>query len=115
MNLKVSYFNLPVPDLKAARSFYRDQLGFEETWREGDEACAFALPGTTIQLMLIQREPQHPDRAGLVFLIPSVDDFYEAQQSAIRFHGKPVDIPGNGRWVGALDATGHGLYFADIE
>lgn len=75
MDLKVTYFNLPVADLDAARAFYRDRLGLEETWREGDAACAFGLPGTTIQLMLTVQTPDESERAGLVFLIPSVDAF----------------------------------------
>lgn len=115
MDGKLTYIYLPVPDLKAARTFYRDQLGFDETWREGDLTCAFALPGTTIQLMLNQTKTDDPDRAGMVFTIPSVDNFYEAQQTAINFTHEPHSIPGNGRWVGASDGTGHSVYFADIE
>lgn len=115
MDGKVTYFYLPVSDLKAARTFYRDQLGLDETWREGETTCAFALPGTTIQLMLNQATPDDPDRAGMVFTIPSVDSFYQAQQATLNFTEEPRDIPGNGRWVGAKDAAGHSLYFADIE
>ena len=115
MDGKLTYVYLPVTDLKAARTFYRDTLGLDETWREGEATCAFALPGTTIQLMLNQVAPDAPDQMGMVFTIPSVDNFYQAQQAALSFIEEPHDIPGNGRWVGARDVAGHGLYFADIE
>lgn len=115
MDGTLTYFYLPVSDLKAARTFYRDQLGLAETWREGETTCAFALPGTTIQLMLNQAVPEDPDKAGMVFTIPSVDNFYQAQQATLNFTEEPHDIPGNGRWVGAKDVAGHSLYFADIE
>ena len=115
MDGKLTYVYLPVSDLKAARTFYRDILGLAETWREGDDTCAFALPGTTVQLMLNRIAPDDADRVGMVFTIPSVDSFYQQQQATIQFIEEPHDIPGNGRWVGARDAAGHTLYFADIE
>lgn len=115
MEGKLTYIYLPVLDLPAARTFYRDKLGLEESWREGELTCAFALPGTTIQLLLNQTTPDDPDTAGVVFTIPSVEQFYQQQQEQITFTDQPHDIPGNGRWVSAKDASGHGLYFADIE
>lgn len=115
MDGKLTYFYLPVPDLQAARTFYRDQLGLEEAWREGETTCAFSLPGTTIRLMLDQTTADDPDTAGMIFTIPSVEQFYHDQQEHITFTGEPRDIPGNGRWVAAKDNSGHGLYFANVE
>lgn len=115
MDGKLTYIYLPVRDMAAARMFYRDQLGLEETWREGDTTCAFALPGTTVQLMLNLTTEADPDTAGLTFTIPSVDAFYNERQETITFTDEPHAIPGNGRWVSAKDVSGHGLYFADIE
>lgn len=111
----LTYVYLPVTDLSAARTFYRDTLGLEESWREGEMACAFKLPGTTVQLMLNQTTAADPDTAGLVFTIAAVDPFFHEQQANIAFTGQPQAIPGNGRWVAAKDVSGHGLYFADVE
>jgi catechol 2,3-dioxygenase-like lactoylglutathione lyase family enzyme len=111
MDGKLTYVYLPVSDMDAARKFYRDELGFEESWREGEDTCAFQIPGTTVQLMLDKGESP----AGLVFTIPSVERFFEERQSRINFTRQPADIPGNGRWVPAKDVSGNGVYFADIE
>ena len=43
---------LPVPDLTAALAFYRDTLGWEEGWREGDATATVKFPGGSVQLML---------------------------------------------------------------
>jgi hypothetical protein len=32
--------------------FYRDELGLDEAWREGDGTVAFELPGSSVRLML---------------------------------------------------------------
>src|SRR5713226_8516291 len=42
---------LPAREMNSALQFYRDQVGLEEVWREGDLAIAFQLPGTTVQLI----------------------------------------------------------------
>jgi len=115
MKGKFSNVYLPVRDLKAARDYYRDVLGLEETWREGEIGCAFALPGSTVQLMLMLADEGNTDTAGMVFKVENVDKFYEEQQGKINFTSSPFDIPGDGRWVSAKDASGHGLYFVDIE
>jgi hypothetical protein len=33
-------------------ALYRDELGWEEAWREGDTTVSLKLPGTDVQLML---------------------------------------------------------------
>ena len=50
--MKLSYFYVSVPELQPALSFYRDDLGLDEAWREGEGTVAFELPGTPVQLML---------------------------------------------------------------
>jgi catechol 2,3-dioxygenase-like lactoylglutathione lyase family enzyme len=114
MKAKLTYVYLPVRDLKAARDYYRDVLGLEETWREGDIGCAFALPDTPVQLMLMLAEDGSSDAAGMVFNVDSVDKFHAEQRGKIDFAGEPFDVPGGGRWASAKDASGHGLYFVDI-
>lgn len=113
MDSKVTYFYLSVPDLKAARTFYRDTLGLEEAWREGETTCAFKLPGTEVQLMLDQNEHNTSGLSGLVFTVPDTDAFYA--QRPFDYHNPPLDIPGGGRWVGANDGSGNSFYVADIQ
>lgn len=112
MEGNLCFFYLPVSDIKSVLSFYRDQLGLEEAWREGDSTVSFKLPGTDVQLMLDQDNTNLTDPAGPVFKIASVDEFFASQQEGIQFVREPVDIPG-GRWVGAKDTSGNGVYFLD--
>lgn len=51
--MKLVFINQPVDDLAAAVAFYRDVLGFEEAWREGDDTVAFREPGGAAQIMLV--------------------------------------------------------------
>jgi catechol 2,3-dioxygenase-like lactoylglutathione lyase family enzyme len=115
MQGKFSNVYLPVRDLKAARDFYRDVLGMEEAWREGEIGCAFVLPGSTTQVMLMLANEGDADTPGMVFRVESVDKFYKENQGKIDFTGIPFDIPGDGKWVSAKDVSGHGLYFVDID
>jgi catechol 2,3-dioxygenase-like lactoylglutathione lyase family enzyme len=50
--MKLSYFYVSVPELQPALAFYRDELGLDEAWREGDGTVAFELPGSSVRLML---------------------------------------------------------------
>jgi hypothetical protein len=52
-------------------SFYRDKLGLEESWREGEGTVGFKVPGTDIELMLDVYEEGAPDTTGPMFVIPS--------------------------------------------
>jgi predicted enzyme related to lactoylglutathione lyase len=113
MDGKMTFIYLPVADMAAARTFYRDQLGLQEAWRQGDASCAFGLPGTDVQLMLTATSVSPQTRAGMVFHVADVESFYQENQGQIDFQGQPYPIPGVGRWVGALDASGNGIYFAD--
>src|SRR5690606_39101611 len=38
--MKLSYIYVSVPDLKEALVFYRDELGLDEAWREGESTVA---------------------------------------------------------------------------
>ena len=52
------------------------------------------------------------DTVGPMFLIPSVDAFYAANQGTMEFVRKPADIP-PGRWATVKDPSGNCLYFYD--
>jgi hypothetical protein len=49
--LKLEFLFVPTSDLGASLGLYRDGLGFNEVWREGDATVALALPGSDVQLL----------------------------------------------------------------
>jgi len=42
--VKLVFINQPVTDLDQAVTFYRDVLGFEEAWREGEDTVSSTCP-----------------------------------------------------------------------
>jgi catechol 2,3-dioxygenase-like lactoylglutathione lyase family enzyme len=44
--MKLEFCYLPTTDLAASLRLYRDALGFDELWREGDTTVGLAIPGT---------------------------------------------------------------------
>ena len=75
MDGNTSFIIMPVHDMKGARTFYRDQLGLIEAWREGEGTVAFQLPNTDIQLLVSLVEEGSLLTAGPGFTIPSTDEF----------------------------------------
>lgn len=111
MNLAFVY--LPVKDIKDALALYRDTLGFEESWREGDSAVGLVLPGTEVQLMIDQDTPPN-DKPGPFFAVDSVDDFYAANVSTLSFNAPPKNIP-PGRYVSFDDPWGNRVHVLDMS
>jgi catechol 2,3-dioxygenase-like lactoylglutathione lyase family enzyme len=112
MDGKMTFVYMPVRDMKKALAYYRDQLGFDEAWREGDRTVVFKLPGSETELMLDLNEAEAT--SGPMFIIPSVDEFYAAQQGKLDFVNAPVDIR-PGRLVTMRDPFGNMLYFVDMS
>lgn len=112
MHGTLCFFLVPVRDIKKAKTFYRDVLGLEESWREGENTIAFKLPGSEVELMVDQIIEGGPEVPGPIFLVPSVDELYTSQKESIDFVSEPADTP-DGRWVSAKDSSGNGLYFTD--
>lgn len=66
MNWTLNAVYLPVHEMNKALTFYRDQIGLEEAWRESDLAMAFLLPATHVQLIIGQsRDRPRCRRSGL--------------------------------------------------
>ena len=70
--MKLEFWYAPVTDLSAALALYRDTLGWEEAWREGELTASLALPGTEVQLMLDAHNAYVP---GPIFIVDRVADF----------------------------------------
>lgn len=90
MNLTFLY--QPVSNLDEAVTFYRDVLGLDEAWREGDETAAFALPDTGIQLMLDASSANSGGPGGF-YEVENVDDFYAARRDSAKWVTPPEDLP----------------------
>jgi len=110
--MKLTFLYQPVDDLAAAVAFYRDELGLDESWREGDTTAAFRLPGTEVELMLDIPAGDGPEwRAGGFFAVDSVTDFV-AKHPDIKWVGDVIDMPG-GQAAAFLDPAGHTVHVFD--
>lgn len=110
--MKLTYLYQPVKDLPAAVAFYRDTLGLDESWREGETTAAFRLPGTEIELMLDVPPDDGPQwKPGGFFQVDSVDRFL-ADHPGLTPAADPIDIPG-GRSASFLDPSGNVLHLLD--
>jgi catechol 2,3-dioxygenase-like lactoylglutathione lyase family enzyme len=105
--VQLTFILAPVPDLAAALPFYRDTLGLDEAWREGDRTVAFQLPGREVQIMVVA----DGDPAGPMYRVDSVMAFL-ADHPEIKFFMEPRPIPG-GSVAGFHDPTGNVSYVFD--
>lgn len=111
--MKLSLIYMPVKDLAAALALYRDTLGFEEAWREGDLTAGLTLPGTEVELMLDQDSPED-DKPGPFFQVDDVDAFYAARKDELAFVAPPTSIP-PGRYVAFDDPSGNRIHVLDLS
>ncbi|MFO7546802.1 MAG: VOC family protein [Trueperaceae bacterium] len=111
--MQLSFVYLPVANLKAALALYRDTLGFEEAWREGDFTCGLQIPGTAVQLMLDQDTPAG-DKAGPFFEVDDVDGFFAEHEGKLAFNAPPKDIP-PGRYTSFDDPWGNRIHVLDTS
>src|SRR5262245_24518378 len=52
MPLPIAFIYLPTRDLDASLHLFRDVLGHDELWREGDDTVGLGVPGSDVALML---------------------------------------------------------------
>lgn len=110
--MQLTMFYYPTRDVKASVRFYRDILGWEEAWREGETTVAFRLPGTDVQLMIDHEENPATGRPGIFLRVDSVDAFYRENRHRLDFVGEPIDIP-PGRYVVFNDPAGNAVHVYD--
>ena len=108
--MKLGYIYTPVKDFEAALRFYRDTLGFEEFWREGELAAGFKLPDSNVALM-IDRDPREEGTSAF-FAVDSVDEFYEKRKDELDFLFEPREIP-PGKYVAFADPSGNPVRIMD--
>jgi catechol 2,3-dioxygenase-like lactoylglutathione lyase family enzyme len=112
--MKLTFIYQSVEDLPAALAFYRDELGLDEAWREGESTVAFELPGSPVQLMLDTR-PDDSERwnSGAFFQVDDVVAFTK-QHPDIRWIGEVMDVPG-GRSAAFSDPSGNIVHVFDQQ
>jgi catechol 2,3-dioxygenase-like lactoylglutathione lyase family enzyme len=108
--MKLEFLYTPVTDLKAALALYRDALGWEEAWREGDSTVSLKLPGSDVLLML--DETESGEGFGPIFVVESVERFHAGRPGDLRTRVEPQEIPG-GSMVTYEDPSGHPIYVLD--
>jgi catechol 2,3-dioxygenase-like lactoylglutathione lyase family enzyme len=110
--MKLVFLFHPVKNLKESLAFYRDTLGFEEAWREGEHTVALSLPNSDVRLMIEDDELELS--AGGIFLVDSVDNFFNENKNILEFVKEPIDIP-PGRYAIYKDNSGNPLRIIDFS
>jgi predicted enzyme related to lactoylglutathione lyase len=105
--MKLTFIYAPVADLNAAIAHYRDVLGLDESWREGDHTVAFQLPDTDVQIMVSVDE----GAAGPMYLVDDVAAFIEAHPK-LEVAIPHTEIP-DGHRAGFVDPAGNLMYVLD--
>jgi predicted enzyme related to lactoylglutathione lyase len=110
--MKLEFLYTPTRDLQAALALYRDALGWQEVWREGDSTVSLTMPGSDVQLMLVADEPGAEGVFGPIFVHESVKRFVEERPPALRITSGPDEIPGG--FIATLeDPSGNTIYVMD--
>ncbi len=107
--MKLEFVYVPVEDMGAALALYRDTLGFQEAWREGETTTSLKLPGTDVQLML-DVTPEFA--SGPFFVVESVVDFRAEHREDLHFTHEPEEVPG-GYMAAFTDGQGNTVYVID--
>lgn len=108
--MKLEFLFAPTHDLEASLALYRDALGCEEVWREGEATVSLSLPGSDVQLMLDAHDPAAP--FGPIFVVDSVKTFHLSRPEALTVVEEPSEIPG-GFLATYQDPSGTTVYVMD--
>lgn len=111
MPVGLTFIYAPVAELEPTLRFYRDTLGWDEAWREGDETVAFVIPDSPVQVM-VSVDDQHA-QAGAMYRVDDLSAFL-AEHPELVVTSPPSDIPG-GHVAGVDDGGGNTVYFFDFE
>lgn len=90
--MKLTFLYHPVIDLEKAVGFYRDVLGWDEAWREGETTAAFAIPDSTVQVMLDVSDSDEGGPCGF-YEVDDVDAFHATNRDTVDWVELPEDLP----------------------
>lgn len=110
LSSRVDCLQIPVPDLEAGLSFYRDRLGHELLWRTAT-AAGLRMPGTDAELVLQTERPE----LEVNLLVASADAAVTLiSQAGGQVVEPPFDIR-MGRCAVLLDPWGNRLVVLDLS
>ena len=108
--MKLEFMYLPTQDLDAALALYRDTLGFDELWREGELTVGLGT-GTDVALM-IDAAAAPGFGPGPIFITDDVKAFHAKHDGAYELIMPPSEIPG-GFLSCFTDPGGNQIYVMD--
>lgn len=109
--MRLQFIYLPTGDLPAALALYRDTLGFDELWREGELTVGLGIPDNEAALM-IDGAAEPGWGPGPIFMTERVDEWLASHDGALDVVAPPFDIPG-GRMLAFRDPAGNPIYVMD--
>jgi catechol 2,3-dioxygenase-like lactoylglutathione lyase family enzyme len=109
--MKLEFLCVPTRDLQASLALYRDELGWEEAWREGDSTVSLKHPGSDVQLMLVAGDGAE-SAFGPLFVLDDVQRFDAERPRGLRVTAEPEEIPG-GYLATYEDPSGNTIYVMD--
>ena len=109
--MKLEFMYLPTQDLNASLALYRDALGFDELWREGEQTVGLAVPGSDVSLM-VDAAAQPGWGPGPIFITDDVKAFHAQHEGQYELAMPPFEIPG-GFMSGFRDPAGNPIYVMD--
>jgi predicted enzyme related to lactoylglutathione lyase len=110
--MKLEFLYTPTRDLQASLALYRDELGWEEAWREGDSTVSLKVPGSDVQLMLDATDAGTEGAFGPVFVLDDLQRFHAQHPQGLRVTSEPQEIPG-GYLAMFEDPSGNTIYVMD--
>jgi catechol 2,3-dioxygenase-like lactoylglutathione lyase family enzyme len=110
--MKLEFLYTPTRDLQASLALYRDELGWEEAWREGESTVSLKVPGSDVQLMLDAVEDNAGSAFGPVFVLDDLRRFDAERPRRLRATSEPEEIPG-GYLATYQDPSGNTIYVMD--
>lgn len=105
--MQLRFLYVPVDDLAEAVAFHDDVLGLVESWREGDDTVAFALPDSDVQVMVSTA----PGAPGPMYEVDDLDAWL-GSHATVALRGEVNEIP-DGRMVELDGPDGNAFYVFD--
>lgn len=105
--MKLTFWYVPATDLAVETQFYRDHLGLEEAWSEGDDTVAFWMPERDVQVMVSTT----PQPGGPMYLVDDVGAWVNAHPE-VPVSINRYEIPG-GSVAGFASPNGSAFYVFD--
>jgi catechol 2,3-dioxygenase-like lactoylglutathione lyase family enzyme len=109
--MRLEFIYVPTKDLDGALALYRDALGFDERWREGELTVGLGIPGSEAAVM-VDAAAAPGSGPGPIYSVDRVDEWLAGLDGKLDVFLPPSDIPG-GRLMGFRDGDGNAVYVMD--